>query len=83
MPDPKLQMGTQIATAMREAAEHWQDGEWCSVQRDDLLTWANEVERLRAELEKARVRFEMISRGHPAASAEAGARDAWEALRHG
>lgn len=39
-----------------------------------------EIERLRAELEKARVRFEMIARGHPGATAAAGAADAREAL---
>lgn len=46
--------------------------------------WAvREIERLRAALETARVRFEMLARNHPGASAEAGAKDAAEALVHG
>jgi hypothetical protein len=47
---------------------------------DAQVLYQAEIARLRAALETARLRFEMIARGHPGASAEAGARDAAEAL---
>jgi hypothetical protein len=72
----------QAALVAKLRAEMDDDAAWRSMEDIVRMQFAT-IERLRAALEGARVRFEMLDRGHPAASARAGAQSAWEALNDG
>src|ERR1044072_265244 len=54
--------------------------DWPNCPACDCGHAANEIGRLRTALEQAALRFEMLAIGHPGATAEAGAKDAREAL---
>ncbi len=43
----RFSQAVDIAADIRKSADGWNDGEWCDVQREDLLIWAHEIERLR------------------------------------